>query len=603
MEVLDHYSIQRTDSGEYILSLYINPNQTEFARDILDTTKEISYDLKSWLMYWSMRLAPKIKINTIRVIIGTVMILSVPITSNAENNDALSLEASQEYVQPASKFSMSYIYFGSPSTQKDRVLSTNNSLQVVTPSYFDLNTDGSLQLTPLLDTGFIEEMHKNGIKVVPFLSNHWDRSKGIKALENRNALVDEIVNAIETYQLDGINIDIENVTPNEKQMYVDLVKQLRERLPSDKEVSVAVAPNPYGWTGGWQGSYDYTELGKYADYLMIMAYDESYYGSEPGPVASYTFVERSIQYALQHVPPGKVVLGISFYGRYWNKEMGIAGNGIHLTKIQEILNTYESTVTYNEIHKAPKAIVTVKENDPLIYVFGKPLSPGTYTIWYENNDSIKSKLQLVQKYNIKGVGSWSLGQELSDVWLYYNLWLNGHYFDDIDSSWAKDDILQVAQKNIMTGISHTKFAPEDSLTRAQAATVLVRALQLQPSYGPTKNFKDVPDTHWAKKNIDIIVSNGIMEGMTDEFFSPDEPLTREQMAMLLYRVLEEQGMSVTETHSFSDVEAGRWSEDAIKKMTALGIYQGFPDKTFQPTRSTDRQEMATLINRIQDIDT
>jgi hypothetical protein len=313
-------------------------------------------------------------------------------------------------------------------------------------------------------------------------------------------------------------------------------------------------------------------------------------------------VERSIQYALQHVPPEKVVLGISFYGRYWNKEMGIAGNGIHLTKIQEILNTYESTVTYDEIRQAPKAVVTVKENDPLIYVFGKPLSPGTYTIWYENNDSIKNKLLLVQKYNIKGVGSWSLGQELSDVWLYYNLWLNGQYFEDINDSWAKDDILQVAQKKIMTGISDTKFAPKDTLTRAQAATVLVRALQLQETNEPSKEFVDVPDSHWAKKYIDTIVVNGIMEGMNNNTFSPDEPLTREQMAMLLFRVLEEEGKYVSAIDSFADVEAGRWSENAIKNMTALGIYQGFPDKTFRPTKSTDRQEMATLINRVQDID-
>lgn len=600
MEILNDYSLQKNEDG-CILVLFINPNETEFAREILDTTKEVSKDLRNWLMYFSMNLAPNMKIKTVRIMLGSLMLLSVPITSHAEDPNALSIESNQEYVQATKRFNMSYIYFGSPNLQKERVLRTNNSLQVVTPSYFDLNADGTLKLTPLLDTSFINEMHSNGIKVVPFLSNHWDRAKGIKALENRDNLVTEIITAIETYNLDGINVDIENVTHEQKDMYTDLVRQLRERLPSDKEVSVAVAANPNGWTKGWHGSYDYNELGKYADYLMIMAYDESYYGSLPGPVASHNFVERSIQYALQHVPPEKVVLGISFYGRYWNQELGIAGNGIHLTKIQELLDTYENNITYDDTYQAPKATITVKEGDPPVYVFGKPLAPGTYTVWYENNDSIKDKLLLVQKYSIKGTGSWSLGQELNDVWLYYNLWLNGQYFEDINQSWAKDDILTVAQRKIMTGITQTKFGPSDTLTRAQAATVFVRALNLEAINQSPKEFKDVPANHWAKKNIDIIVENGIMQGISHDTFLPDEPLTREQMAMLLYRVLEAQTLSSTEPNTFSDVESGRWSEEAINKTASLGVYKGYPDETFRPTKPTDRQEMATLINRIEDI--
>ncbi|PKM94869.1 MAG: glycoside hydrolase [Firmicutes bacterium HGW-Firmicutes-1] len=595
MDILSDYLLEMDTDG-YSLILYINPSNTEFASEIFDTTKEISKNLKEWIINWSSAQAPRLKIHTVRVMLGTFLLITIHIPFQLDNNSS----NSQVYAQTNDKFNMSYLYFGSPSTHVDRVLRTNNSLKVVSPSYFNLNENGNLELTPLLDSNFINEMHNRGIKVVPFLSNHWDKAKGIKALENRDQLVNDLVVAIEVNNLDGINIDIENVTPAQKEMYVDFIKQLRERLPSDKEVSVAVAANPNGYTTGWQGSYDYAELGRYADYLMIMAYDESSYGSEPGPVASHDFVERSIQYALKHVPAEKVVLGISFYGRYWNVEKGIKGNGIHLTKVQELLSAYENTITYDNKYQSPKAVIKVKAGDPPIQVFGKPLASGTYTIWYENADSIKAKLMLVQKYNIKGTGSWSLGQEHSDVWMYYDLWLNSKYFEDINQSWAKDEILTIVQREVMTGMTETKFSPTGTLTRAQAATVLVRAFKLQSLDQEIKAFIDVPTTHWAKENIDTIVSHGIMEGISIDTFSPDEPLTREQMAMLLYRVLEQQPSTSVGTSTFTDVESGRWSEEAIHKMTLTGIYKGYPDNTFRPAKSMERQEMATLMNRVLD---
>lgn len=597
MEILKDYLFEKDKDG-YILVIYVRPENSEFSKELFDSTKETSRDLKEWLVIWAKKQGPKVKIHTVRIMLGTFLLISIPIPSSVEDRIQNPIHTNQVFAQTNTRFNMSYLYFGSPSTHVERVLRTNNSVNIVSPSYFDLDDDGNLKITSLLSSNFIKEMHANGIRVVPFLSNHWDREKGIKALKNRDQLVDDIIDAIETYDLDGINIDIENVTPEQKNMYTDLVKQLRQGLPADKEVSVAVAANPYGWTGGWHGSYDYHELGKYADYLMIMAYDESFYGSKPGPVASHNFVEASIQYALKYVPASKIVLGISFYGRYWNEELGIAGNGIHLTKIKEIMETYETKVTYYENYQAPKVEFTVKKGDPLVYVFNDPLKPGTYTIWYENNDSIKDKLMLVQKYNLKGTGNWSLGQEVSEIWSYYSLWLNGKYFEDINDSWAKDDILAVAEKKLMKGISETKFAPNDILTRAQAATLMARVLKLEDSDVENTVFKDVPTSHWAKDSIHLVAEHGIMKGMGNELFSPDEPLTREQMAMILYRILQQEPSSSPGKPSFSDVDSERWSAKAIYSMTEKGLYEGYPDNTFRPAKAMTRQEMAALMNRI-----
>jgi len=120
--------------------------------------------------------------------------------------------------------------------------------------------------------------------------------------------------------LDGVDVNIENVTHEQRDAYTDLLRLLREKLPENKLVVTAVAANPNGWTIGWHGSYDYKALSNYCDYLMIMAYDESYRGSPEGPVSSKSFFDRSIEYALnQGVSKDKIVVGIPFFGRYWKQ--------------------------------------------------------------------------------------------------------------------------------------------------------------------------------------------------------------------------------------------------------------------------------------------
>ena len=81
-------------------------------------------------------------------------------------------------------------------------------------------------------------------------------------MKNPEKLADQIVQAIHQYDLDGVNVDIENVTSTYRDAYTQLVRSLREKLPEEKEVSVAVAAKPNGWTTGWHGSYDYAALGK-----------------------------------------------------------------------------------------------------------------------------------------------------------------------------------------------------------------------------------------------------------------------------------------------------------------------------------------------------
>ena len=238
-------------------------------------------------------------------------------------------------------------------SQQIDMAQTMGSLNVVSPSWFDINGSGKLVLNNA-STQLVDSMHKMGIKVVPMLSNHWDRTGGKLALENPDSLAQQIAMYVEQYNLDGVNVDIENVTHTERDKYTQLVKRLRELIPQEKEVSVAVAANPNGWTTGWHGSYDYAELSKYADYLMIMAYDESWQGSEAGPVASYDFVKKSVEYALKYADSDKIVLGIPFYGRLWSNDGTFKGNGVGLDVLSRMFADYDATITYDEANRATR---------------------------------------------------------------------------------------------------------------------------------------------------------------------------------------------------------------------------------------------------------
>jgi spore germination protein YaaH len=336
----------------------------------------------------------------------------------------------------SANYTMTYVFGGTPVQYSNYVDKTNKTLNTIAPDNFDLTTDGNLYATKL-DHDFVEKMHRQNIQVTPFLSNHWDRAKGEAALNNIPALTDQIKQKVLEYNLDGVNIDIENVNHFYRDRYTLLVQTLRQKLP-DKLISVAVAANPNNWQVGWHGSYDYAALARNSDYLMVMGYDESYFGGPAGPVASSTFVEGAIRYALKYTTPDKIVLGIPFFGRYWQQSKSVGGYGITAMDVEYLLQNYSSSKTYHADSQSAQVSLTINEQDVKPKLWGgKVLEAGTYTIWYDDLQATQYKLNLAKKYGLKGIGSWALGQENTQVWSFF---VPTSFFDDIIGHWAEQSI-------------------------------------------------------------------------------------------------------------------------------------------------------------------
>ena len=324
-------------------------------------------------------------------------------------------------------YNMTYMYPGTNALSY--VDNTKDSLSSVSLNYFgvDKNSDGSVKLTisSSLNTTFINQMHAKGIKVVPYIQTPWsDQKMAVFAMDQREKLTSDIAAAVAKYNLDGINVDIENLPASSRDAQTDFMKLLRSKIPAQKEVSIAVASNPKGLTTGWVGSYDYVNLSKYSTHLMIMAYDQHSNGSPEGPVAGLPWVEATIQKALsQGVPASKIVLGIPFYGRYWKTDGSVNGSSVTMKTMDTWIEHYKPTLSFNTTEQTAYASLTVKTGDTF-----SSLTPGTYHIWYENEDSLKAKLALVDKYQLKGAGTWALSQEKPEVWDYYSQYLNlTHY--------------------------------------------------------------------------------------------------------------------------------------------------------------------------------
>ncbi len=495
---------------------------------------------------------------------------------------------------------LTYLYGSTTQTYLNRVSKTGSNLNIVCPDYFELDTAGSMKYSKTVDPLLISTLHEAGISVTPFLSNHWDRAKAQAMLAKRGQVAVALAQAVSQHGLDGLDIDIQNITPSEKSDFTDFIRLLRAALPTGKTLTVCVPANPYYTNQGWQGAYDYKALAGYADHIFIMTYDESYPGGPPGAVASYWFVETSIKFGLQYVPKEKLMIGIPFYGRYWTD--AVKGDAFTVSDIEWLTSNTQSTVWYDSTQACARATVYIPVGTTVTTWGGRKISGGLYDIWYENDASYEKKVSLVRKYGIKGVGSWALGQEPTRIWGNFSAWLNGYPFTDIKGHWAQSYIIDMYNTGLINGRTQDLFDPGGSLTRAEAAAMLIRL-----TGADTKAAGGFADTqgHWASEYINAAKEYGLVSGITDTRFDPNAPVTREQFAVMADRYTNIEDTFDMYQVLYSDVtpQQNTWSNKAIVKLSLNEVFTGYPDGTFQPGKPVSRAEAVKILTLLKALPT
>ncbi len=169
-------------------------------------------------------------------------------------------------------------------------------------------------------------------------------------------------------------------------------------------------------------------------------------------------------------------------------------------------------------------------------------------------------------------------------------------FRDIAGSWAEASVVELNKRHIIEGSGNFQFNPELSITRAEVISMLVRAFKPQEQ-AASLPFKDVSAKHWARAAIAKGVKMGWIAGYADGNFGPDQSINREEMSVILARVMKLRTVWPA-APPFIDVDNTRWSAAAIARMKQDKLISGYTDSRFKPERLASRAEFAAVLLRV-----
>lgn len=305
------------------------------------------------------------------------------------------------------------VFYDAPSYSTDGV-------NIVSPTCFRIETSpegksktinfsgNKLYFNSSLTDDYLDYAQKNGYRVWAMYKTDFTThtaSLFLNSNEARKQANDILITEILKNNLDGINFDFENMYKSDKGAYTNHVKEI-SIMAHVLGAAVSVDITKYEPTSStWSMCYDRDALSKYADYIMLMAYDQYYSGGKtPGPVAGMEWTENCIKITLKEVDPDKLVLGMPYYIRIWETKNGKAVSSKAVSMESALRQANENNAAAEFDSKFSLTKYTWKKDDK------------TYMFWLENAQSIGKRVSLAKKYSLAGVASWRRGLETKDVW-------------------------------------------------------------------------------------------------------------------------------------------------------------------------------------------
>ena len=298
------------------------------------------------------------------------------------------------------------------------VLASTKGINVISPTWFYLN-DNNGGISDLGSTDYVNYCHSQGVEVWALVSNlensDVDTTYVLTHTSTRQNLVNQIVSVAIQYNLDGINLDFEALNREEVgDAYIQFVRELSIKCENN---GIVLSIDNYVPTS-YTSFYNRSEQANFADYVVIMGYDEHYAGSDEGSVSSLGWVRQGVIDTLAEVPANQVILGMPFYTRVWA-----------LTPDEEAGDNDD--IDANILYSVSSQVYGMRSANNLLANYGVEKqwledsgqnyaefeSEGiTYKVWLEDSASAEARLKLMDKYELAGASFWKLGFETSDVW-------------------------------------------------------------------------------------------------------------------------------------------------------------------------------------------
>ncbi|WP_438286880.1 glycosyl hydrolase family 18 protein [Paenibacillus hubeiensis] len=285
-------------------------------------------------------------------------------------------------------------------------------VNVVSPTWFHI-TDGEGSVSSKADKTYVNWAHRSGMEVWGLMDNSFDpeiTKKALATYETRTHIIKQMLEYAQTYHLDGINIDFENVQTVDGPNVTQFVREIKA-MARIHGLMLSVDVTPKSNSEMWSAFLDRRALGAYADYIVVMAYDEHWAASpEAGSVASLPWTEASMRRILEEdeVPSKKLIMAVPLYTRIWteekdeNGEVKVSSKAVGMDTVQELIK--EKKLKPKLDKESGQNYVEYQEED------------ATKKIWIEDQVSLQARVDLIAELKLGGVAAWNRSFANASAW-------------------------------------------------------------------------------------------------------------------------------------------------------------------------------------------
>jgi spore germination protein YaaH len=274
-------------------------------------------------------------------------------------------------------------------------------IDTVAPFWYSVNWDGNIIHLPEV-LAFTRE---KGMQIIPLVNNvvvpGADNTRMIATAELRAKTVTNLVALVEERGYHGLNVYFTWLGPKARADYTAFIAELgRELAQRGRLLAVSIYPRE-GSQEEVHGHFDYAALVQHASYLILMAYDHHWEGSEAGPTAPLPWVEENIVSALRDIPADRLVLATGLFGYDWT--------------VPARAGVTQYLPAKDAASRARRLGVTIERR------YGQPffryrLRGLQHEVWFEDTESFAGKLALARRHQLRGIALWRLGFEEPGLW-------------------------------------------------------------------------------------------------------------------------------------------------------------------------------------------
>lgn len=417
--LLNHKTTHHVETDLVTIDQLKNPYQTALIREDSFLKKEKGF--------WGKRIASLREGDTVRVVEereeyfyirtekGILGFLPKEAVQSLHKNKVKPDSLRMNHVTPSSlekPFGMVWEYVGSkhPDRSKEEAIP---ALSVVSPTWFELENDLG-DLIGKAQFRYASYMKERGYQIWGLVSNAFDpdmTESFLMNIEAQDHFIRQLLLYASLYEMEGINLDFENIHYRNQQEFTDFVQRLSDKL-RDQGLILSIDVTIPGGSLNWSQVYDRSSLAPLVDYVCVMTYDE-HWGSSPvaGSVASIGWVEHGIQQTLEEVPAEKVLIGLPFYTRLW-EEVQLSDGSVSVSSRALGMDYAERILKESGVQREDWKW---KEETGQYYVEYEK-DEKRYRIWVEEERSIALKASLIEDYELAGFAGWRKGFEKNKIW-------------------------------------------------------------------------------------------------------------------------------------------------------------------------------------------